>query len=77
MTYYVEAYERAKVLKLEYDQQFEQWMAAVDRGTNKDEALLCLGDVVSVLEKLDAACLDLHRTTQKQARMPEDMVVLS
>lgn len=75
MTYYVEAYERAKVLKLEYDQKFGRWLSLSENGTDRKELLVSFKEARGALDRLDSASQELAKIMSKMARIPDDFVV--
>ena len=75
MTYYVEAYEKAKCLKQEYDQKFSRWLSISENGTDKTELLVSFREAKDALDKLDKVSWDLAKIVSKRAKIPDDFVV--
>lgn len=68
MTYYVEAYERVKVLKQEYDMALEKWLSVCDSSTDRKEILMSFRDAKDALGKLDGANWELARIVSEMPR---------
>ncbi len=73
-TMYVEAYERVKVLKEEYDRRFAAWLAAADC-TDSRMARKCFRDAEAARGRLDGASRELARILEYMKGIPEGMVV--
>ncbi len=75
MTHYVEAYERVKVLKQEYDARFGRWLELCENSSNHKELLASFWEEKMAFEKLNDASLELARILDKTYRIPDDFVV--
>lgn len=77
MVYYAEARERVRVLKEEYDMQFNAWAAAVDGGAARNELVLRFSDLTRSLDALEKAGHELYKITAKREPLPDNMVILT
>jgi hypothetical protein len=75
MTHYVEAYERAKVLKQEYDQKFNVWLELSTGSADQKVLLVAFKEIKKASDRLERASWDLLKVLGKSAKMPDDFVV--
>ena len=74
-TMYVEAYERVKVLKEEYDGKFAAWLDAANCCSDSRMARKFFRDVVAARGRLDDASRELAGILAGMKGLPEGIVV--
>jgi hypothetical protein len=75
MTYYIEAYERVKVLKKEYENELGKWLKVCDGTSSKKDIITSFRDVKYALKKLDDASWELLKILDAKYKFPRDFVV--
>ncbi|MGD0510311.1 MAG: hypothetical protein ABSA33_00575 [Candidatus Micrarchaeaceae archaeon] len=75
MAYYVDAYQRVKLLKKEYEDRLNRWLRLCNsRGANEDRVTASFKKVKDALQNLNAASWELVEILSKDGKIPNEFL---
>lgn len=75
MTYYIDAYQKVKFLKKEYEDKLDKWLRLCQReNSNQTSVVTSLKKVKDALQNLNAASWELVEILSKDQKIPDEFL---